>query len=127
MKVINWSRNEMKYTSIKRIYHLAILYVKILDFVLLNHSSLFGNIWAELWSVQMFVLGLHFPWKIQRKQTKWFVIEYSSELLYSVTVKWHFLIKEKSEYISEQIAALAAIFVTQAQVGEQNLKKNKTE
>ena len=97
MKVVNWSRNEMKYTSIKRIYHLAILYVKILDFVLLNHSSLFGNIWAELWSVQMFVLGLHFPWKIQRKQTKWFVIEYSSELLYSVTVKWHFLIKEKSE------------------------------
>jgi len=28
--------------------------------------------------------------------------------------------------ISEQVAALAAIFVTQAQVGEQNLKKNKT-
>ena len=40
-------------------------------------------------------------------------------------MKWHFLIKEKSEYISEQVAALAAIFVTQAQVGEQNLKKNK--
>ena len=34
--------------------------------------------------------------------------------------------REKSEYISEQVAALAAIFVTQAQVGEQNLKKNKT-
>lgn len=61
MKVVNWARNEIKYTSIKRIYHLAIWYVKILDFILLNHSSLFGNIWAELWSVQMFVLGLYFP------------------------------------------------------------------
>ncbi len=83
---------------------------------------------TEPWSVQMFILGLHVPLKIQRKQTKWFVIEYSSELQYFVTVKWHFLIEEKSEYISEEVAALAAIFVTQAQLASWRAKfeENKT-